>query len=46
VHGRRPFEARYDGTDRWLRAVNVTASLHGFTGEREGGHKRALRAAR
>jgi Fe(II)/alpha-ketoglutarate-dependent arginine beta-hydroxylase len=46
VHGRRPFEPRYDGTDRWLRAVNVTASLHGFTGEREGGHKRALRAAR
>lgn len=45
VHGRRPFDARYDGTDRWLRAVNVTANLHGFTGEREGAHRRALRIA-
>jgi L-asparagine oxygenase len=23
VHGREPFEARYDGTDRWLKRVNV-----------------------
>jgi Fe(II)/alpha-ketoglutarate-dependent arginine beta-hydroxylase len=24
VHGRRPFTARYDGTDRWLKRVNIT----------------------
>jgi L-asparagine oxygenase len=23
VHGRKPFQARYDGTDRWLRRVSV-----------------------
>jgi hypothetical protein len=23
VHGREPFQARYDGTDRWLKRVNV-----------------------
>lgn len=27
VHGRRPFKARYDGTDRWLKRVNVTCDL-------------------
>jgi Fe(II)/alpha-ketoglutarate-dependent arginine beta-hydroxylase len=27
VHGRRPFEARYDGTDRWLKRINVTRDL-------------------
>ena len=27
VHGRRPFTARYDGTDRWLKRVNVTRDL-------------------
>ncbi|WP_336214997.1 TauD/TfdA family dioxygenase [Nonomuraea sp. LPB2021202275-12-8] len=27
VHGRRPFRARYDGRDRWLRRVNVAADL-------------------
>lgn len=27
VHGRRPFAARYDGTDRWLKRVNVTRDL-------------------
>lgn len=24
VHGRRPFTPRYDGTDRWLKRLNVT----------------------
>lgn len=24
VHGRRPFTARYDGRDRWLKKINVT----------------------
>lgn len=27
VHGRRPFHARFDGTDRWLKRVNVTRNL-------------------
>jgi Fe(II)/alpha-ketoglutarate-dependent arginine beta-hydroxylase len=27
VHGRRPFTPRYDGTDRWLKRVNVVADL-------------------
>ncbi|AGP59405.1 arginine beta-hydroxylase, Fe(II)/alpha-ketoglutarate-dependent [Streptomyces rapamycinicus] len=27
VHGRVPFRARYDGTDRWLKRVNVTSDL-------------------
>jgi hypothetical protein len=36
VHGRRPFKARYDGTDRWLKRVNVTRDLR---------RSRALRAS-
>ncbi|EHK89313.1 guanitoxin biosynthesis L-enduracididine beta-hydroxylase GntD [Saccharomonospora azurea] len=27
VHGRRPFRARYDGRDRWLRRVNIAVDL-------------------
>lgn len=27
VHGRVPFQARYDGSDRWLKRVNVTCDL-------------------
>jgi len=27
VHGRRPFHARYDGTDRWLKRINITRDL-------------------
>ncbi|MFC0096759.1 guanitoxin biosynthesis L-enduracididine beta-hydroxylase GntD [Micromonospora marina] len=27
VHGRRPFQARYDGRDRWLKRVNITRDL-------------------
>ncbi|MGL5827226.1 MAG: guanitoxin biosynthesis L-enduracididine beta-hydroxylase GntD [Nocardioides sp.] len=27
VHGRRAFEARFDGTDRWLKRVSVTRDL-------------------
>jgi Fe(II)/alpha-ketoglutarate-dependent arginine beta-hydroxylase len=42
VHGRRPFIPRYDGTDRWLRIVNVTSNLRRFTGPRQGRHNRAL----
>lgn len=27
VHGRKAFQPRYDGTDRWLKRVNVTSDL-------------------
>jgi L-asparagine oxygenase len=27
VHGRAPFVARYDGTDRWLKRLNITRNL-------------------
>jgi Fe(II)/alpha-ketoglutarate-dependent arginine beta-hydroxylase len=27
VHGRKPFRARYDGTDRWLKRINVSRDL-------------------
>jgi Fe(II)/alpha-ketoglutarate-dependent arginine beta-hydroxylase len=38
VHGRKPFKARYDGNDRWLKRINITRDLrksrsarHSFT---------------
>ena len=27
IHGRKPFEPRYDGTDRWMKRINVTRDL-------------------
>jgi Fe(II)/alpha-ketoglutarate-dependent arginine beta-hydroxylase len=42
VHGRRPFDARYDGTDRWLRRINVTADLRKSADRRFGPHGRAV----
>ncbi len=27
VHGRRPYKARFDGTDRWLKRLNITRNL-------------------
>jgi Fe(II)/alpha-ketoglutarate-dependent arginine beta-hydroxylase len=27
VHGRKPFKAKYDGTDRWLKRVNITRDI-------------------
>lgn len=29
VHGRESFKARYDGTDRWLKRLNITRNLRG-----------------
>ena len=29
VHGRKSFRARYDGTDRWLKRLNITRNLRG-----------------
>ncbi len=34
AHGRRPFPARYDGTDRWLKRVCVTRDLRKSRSER------------
>lgn len=42
VHGRRPFEARYDGSDRWLRRINITADLRQSEDRRYGSHGRAV----
>jgi L-asparagine oxygenase len=36
VHGRRPFHARFDGTDRWLQRTFVVDSLAPSVGERVG----------
>jgi Fe(II)/alpha-ketoglutarate-dependent arginine beta-hydroxylase len=27
VHGRKPFKARHDGTDRWLKRLNISCDL-------------------
>lgn len=41
VHGRRPFRARYDGRDRWLRRINVVSDLRRTRpGRRSGGDRR------
>ena len=42
VHGRTPFTARYDGTDRWLLRAMVTADRRGH---RAAGSPRTLHAA-
>lgn len=42
VHGRRPFEPRYDGTDRWLRVLTVAADLRRSAGLRTGKNGRAM----
>lgn len=36
VHGRRPFDARFDGTDRWLQRTFVVESLAPSADERVG----------
>ena len=45
VHGRRPFTARYNGRDRWLRVVHATADLRRSEGFRTGEHGRAVLAS-
>ena len=34
VHGRESFQAKYDGTDRWLKRINVTRDLRKSRGSR------------
>ena len=36
VHGRSPFSARFDGTDRWLQRTFVVDDLAASAGERTG----------
>lgn len=43
VHGRRPFKARYDGTDRWLKRVSVTRDLRRSRALRDTSDSRLLR---
>ncbi|NLU71920.1 hypothetical protein HCC61_04340 [Streptomyces sp. HNM0575] len=43
VHGRKPFRARLDGTDRWLRKLTVTRDLRKSAGQRGHPRSRVLR---
>jgi hypothetical protein len=38
VHGRKPFKARHDGTDRWLKRLDVTLDLRKSRAARPPGH--------
>lgn len=42
VHGRRPFTARFDGKDRWLKRVNITRDLRRSRGLRSRSESRLL----
>lgn len=42
VHGRRPFHARYDGTDRWLRRCTTTRDLRHTRAQRDGAEGRVI----
>ncbi|MER6047837.1 guanitoxin biosynthesis L-enduracididine beta-hydroxylase GntD [Streptomyces sp. NPDC001793] len=42
VHGRKPFRARFDGTDRWLRRLNVARDLRASRGSRLAAHTRVI----
>jgi Fe(II)/alpha-ketoglutarate-dependent arginine beta-hydroxylase len=42
VHGRKPFTPRHDGTDRWLKRINVTCDLRKSRGARLGGGLRSI----
>jgi Fe(II)/alpha-ketoglutarate-dependent arginine beta-hydroxylase len=43
VHGRKPFKARHDGTDRWLKRINITADLRKSRASRPARDDRAIR---
>jgi Fe(II)/alpha-ketoglutarate-dependent arginine beta-hydroxylase len=42
VHGRRPFKARFDGTDRWLKRINITRDLRRSRASRPSSESRLL----
>lgn len=42
VHGRKAFKARYDGTDRWLKRLNLTRDLRKSQCARDGSEMRVI----
>jgi Fe(II)/alpha-ketoglutarate-dependent arginine beta-hydroxylase len=42
VHGRKAFKARYDGTDRWLKRLNLTRDLRKSHSTRAGSEMRVI----
>lgn len=42
VHGRKSFRARYDGTDRWLKRLNITRNLRGSRAWRPAADNRVI----
>ncbi|OON79709.1 guanitoxin biosynthesis L-enduracididine beta-hydroxylase GntD [Streptomyces tsukubensis] len=42
IHGRRPFRARYDGKDRWLKRINVARDLRKSRDARPAPHERVI----
>ena len=43
VHGRKPFRPRHDGTDRWLKRINITSDLRKSRSARGHADERAIR---
>jgi Fe(II)/alpha-ketoglutarate-dependent arginine beta-hydroxylase len=43
VHGRKPFKARHDGTDRWIKRINITHDLRKSRAVRPGTANRLIR---
>jgi Fe(II)/alpha-ketoglutarate-dependent arginine beta-hydroxylase len=42
VHGRKPFTARHDGTDRWLKRVNIACDLRKSQAALQPGSRRSV----
>lgn len=42
VHGRKSFKAWYDGTDRWLKRINITRDLRKSRGARQTSESRII----
>jgi Fe(II)/alpha-ketoglutarate-dependent arginine beta-hydroxylase len=42
VHGRKPFRARYDGSDRWMKRINVVRDLRKSRDARVSAESRVL----
>ena len=42
VHGRKSFRARYDGSDRWLKRLNITRNIRGSRAWRRSADDRVI----
>jgi hypothetical protein len=42
THGRQPFTARFDGTDRWLTRLNIARDLRKSRAQRRGADDRTI----